>query len=210
MGRGTLASGHPSFPLSIVAVPDSSAERLLIIAFAARHHEQGNNLNLSRSAVLLAAGTLSTGVPFPPDDIVLSKCCSNSSDNNLQAAKSRPNPLQEPPCRCCDGTLRPHKILFAILYVLIIRTVAIAISNGLFPLPINGESLGRIRTDFAEPIASFFPLSKQGDFQIKIHEKPVLLINHVCNMYIVVEVFAYQVRMIKKKLHQLFMLNNDR
>jgi hypothetical protein len=88
VGRGTLASGHPSFPVIIVAVPYSSAERFLFIAFAARHHKQGNNLNLSRSAVVLPAGTLSTCVPFPVDAILLSKCCSNSPANALQADKS--------------------------------------------------------------------------------------------------------------------------
>jgi hypothetical protein len=44
VGRGTLASGHPSFPLIIVAVPVLFAERL-ISAFAALHPEWGNNAN---------------------------------------------------------------------------------------------------------------------------------------------------------------------
>jgi hypothetical protein len=51
VGRGTLASGHPSFPLLIVAVPVLSAERFFLIAFAALHPEWGNNLNLSSAAL---------------------------------------------------------------------------------------------------------------------------------------------------------------
>jgi hypothetical protein len=48
--------------LIIVAAPLSFAERPLIIAFAARHHEWGNNpnSNLYRLAVPLSAETLST------------------------------------------------------------------------------------------------------------------------------------------------------
>jgi hypothetical protein len=45
VGRGTLASGHPSFPLLIVVVPVPAAERLFMIAFAALHPEWGNNAN---------------------------------------------------------------------------------------------------------------------------------------------------------------------
>jgi hypothetical protein len=46
VGRGTLASGHPSFPLLIVVVPVLDAERSFLFAFAALHPKWGNNLNL--------------------------------------------------------------------------------------------------------------------------------------------------------------------
>jgi hypothetical protein len=45
VGRGTLASGHSSFPNIIQAVPSPIAERFFFLAFAARHLEQGNNAN---------------------------------------------------------------------------------------------------------------------------------------------------------------------
>ena len=45
MGRGTLASGHSSFPLITVAVPVVSAECFLSFAFAAHRPWQGNNAN---------------------------------------------------------------------------------------------------------------------------------------------------------------------
>jgi hypothetical protein len=51
VGRGTLASGHPSFPLSIVVVPVLYAERFFLIASAALHPKRGNNLNLFSAAL---------------------------------------------------------------------------------------------------------------------------------------------------------------
>jgi hypothetical protein len=51
VGRGTLASGHPSFPLLIGVVPLALAERFFLIAFAALHPEWGNNPNLFSAAL---------------------------------------------------------------------------------------------------------------------------------------------------------------
>jgi len=50
VGRGTLASGHPSFPLLIAVVPVASAERFFLLAFAALHPKWGNNANLFSAA----------------------------------------------------------------------------------------------------------------------------------------------------------------
>jgi hypothetical protein len=174
VGRGTLASGHPSFPLLIVAVPVLFAERLTS-AFAALHPEWGNNTNSNLFLPpFLKRPALSAGVnSSPPAANVLTLCKhrSNFGGNLLQPSNPGPKsdgiPLRSSPLT--PSTADENSLIFR--NALAPRTAAIAIINApLYRLDwrtIQGVS-GCLFRQF-HPV--LLPFLKQTVCQTKLPEK---------------------------------------
>lgn len=162
MGRGTLASGHPSFPKTIEAVPDPIAERFFILAFAARHLKQGNNANSCLSFAANRFQRLSAGRHIFRDQPTSPNYYANRVPTCAAMRFSFPNPAHTPAksrrFSPLDGPSPEGENAFAFRNALAAKTAAIVSINGLFTLANRRniqEGLERFRAQYSHILPGF-------------------------------------------------------